>query len=356
MSNPPENFFHDRESLENWISHNPSVPIKGHGVRAPNADLTGLKLAGADFTAAHLEGARFDGSDLSGAVFRTTRLEGASLVDTRLAGANFELAKLDDATLEGATGTASLTLASARMKRLRASGLDLEGANLQSAYLEGADLRGANLSRANLIGVNLLRADLRDANLYAAHLTNTTWGEVRLNKATNLSMTVFRPEHDSPNDRSDELGLTRTQQTLSWTSIRFLGEIPLFGASYALLVATLVVVSGIQWLNLNPFVQSFQYPIPVPAPSRLLLLGSILLAVGATVFQIACPPRVREFSRVRWVEELGRSGARYSWEALQRPLAATICGLFVAGGGLLVGIVFVARLVSAVRFVVSTLA
>jgi hypothetical protein len=63
-----------------------------------------------------------------------------------------------------------------------------------------------------------------------------------------------------------------------------------------------------------------------------------------------------EFSRVRWVEELGRPGVQYSWEALQHPLAATICGLFVTAGGALVGIVFLERLISALRFVVSTLA
>lgn len=355
MANPPLKFFLDRNRFEDWIAHNPNVGVDGHGVEAPGADFRGLPLVGADFTSANLENAVFDDCDLSGAKFRTTRLAGASFRRTRLVGTDLELAKLDGAHFEGVRAAESVSFPSARLKDVVAEGVRFRKANLAQAHLEGVSLKGSDLAHADLTGVNLLRADLRGTNLYGAELTNTTWGEVRLDKDTNLEATVWRPEHDSPNDRSESLRLSSVQKAFSWNAIRFLADIPLFGGAYLLLVLTLVFVSVVEWLNANPFVLAFQYPVPLPTSTRLLLLGSVFLAVGSTVFQIACPPRVREFSRARWVEELSRPGVLHVWEGLRRPLAAGSSMVLVAAGAVLVGIVFIERLGRAVFYVITAI-
>ena len=175
---------------------------------------------------------------------------------------------------------------------------------------------------------------------------------MRIDKSTNLDQTVWGPDHDAPNDRSDTLVLSRLQRLLSWTVIRFLGDFPLFAGAYILLVATLVFVSGTQWLNANPVLTVLNYPVPIPATTRLLLLGSVFLAAGSTVFELWCPPRVKEFSRVKWVEELGRPGLLHSWEALRRPIRAGTAISLTAIGGILVGLVFLDRLIRAVVYVV----
>jgi hypothetical protein len=46
---------------------------------------------------------------------------------------------------------------------------------------------------------------------------------------------------------------------------------------------------------------------PIPSLSLLLLISTLLLGIGATIFTLACPPRIREFNRDQWRDQLGHS-------------------------------------------------
>jgi hypothetical protein len=85
----------------------------------------------------------------------------------------------------------------------------------------------------------------------------------------------------------------------------------------------------------------------VPFPDRLttLLLGSAALALGATIFEFACPSRVKEFSKTRWAEELRRPGMLYVSETLQRPAANGFALAFTLVGAVLIGGLFIERLI-----------
>jgi hypothetical protein len=77
-----------------------------------------------------------------------------------------------------------------------------------------------------------------------------------------------------------------------------------------------------------------------------LLVGSTSLALGATIFEFACPARVKEFSRTRWVEELRRPGLLYVVDTLQRPWLNGLALLFSAIGAATLGYLFVDRLIA----------
>jgi len=76
----------------------------------------------------------------------------------------------------------------ARLRALRAVGVDLRRATLAGAMLGSADLRGARLARADLTGADLhsallLKADLRGADLTRADLRSTDLTRARLSDA-----------------------------------------------------------------------------------------------------------------------------------------------------------------------------
>ncbi len=142
----------------------------------------------------------------------------------------------------------------------------------------------------------------------------------------------------------------------SWERLRTFGRLPLFGTSLTALVAIPLLFFGLALYNdqlarlrhwslrdgvdrhLADMLLAIQ-PIPLPALSFWLLVSTLLLGVGATLFALACPPRVREFSLERWTDELRQSALRYlplSWSRrLARAIAAP-CYVIGGGGSLLI--------------------
>ena len=220
-----------------------------------------------------------------------------------------------------------------------------------------SDLKDTKLGEAVFTGARLNGCDLRGADLYGAELTNTTWRKCKVDSKTVLRATIWLPDHDALNDGADELALPLYRKFLNWETIRVLGRIPLFSGAYALLAVALFVGTGIVWAN-DWIIESEIVPTAgaaLPFPPRLLtlLIGSAALAVGATVFEFACPPRVKEFSRTGWVEDLRRPGLLYSVEALQRPYWNGIALTLTLAGALLVGGIFGERLVRTVFLVLA---
>jgi hypothetical protein len=56
-----------------------------------------------------------------------------------------------------------------------------------------------------------------------------------------------------------------------------------------------------------PLVLDRLHPRPIPSLSFVLLVSTILLAVGSTLYTFFCPSRVKEFSRDQWCDQLGHS-------------------------------------------------
>jgi hypothetical protein len=77
----------------------------------------------------------------------------------------------------------------------------------------------------------------------------------------------------------------------------------------------------------------YLHPSPIPQQLFLLVVSTILLAVGSTLYTFFCPSRVKEFSRDQWCDQLGRSLLHYwplAWKHRYIRLVCTAC--YALGG------------------------
>jgi hypothetical protein len=96
------------------------------------------------------------------------------------------------------------------------------------------------------------------------------------------------------------------------------------------------------------------HPLPVPGLSVLLLASTLFLAVASTIYAIACPSRVKEFSRDQWTYQLGLSVVHYMADAWRRRIArlAALACYIVGGTG--AAIVLGSKLLSVATFLLTT--
>lgn len=164
------------------------------------ADLSGTSLPGALLVRTHLEYARLEKVDWRRINGSEARLESASLFGATLTGTNLGRATLTGADLRWAKltgvdlGKATLTGADLDVATLIGANLfdaKLTGANLPLAELTGADLHWAKLTGANLDGTWLIGADLRYAKLTGANLPNATLTGADLRDTTLIGAGLF---------------------------------------------------------------------------------------------------------------------------------------------------------------------
>lgn len=156
------------EEWNDWRSQNGSVTPDLTGVRMPAAKLPGIDLSHARLSEATLIRSKLVGADLSHADLRGAKLHEIVLDDADLVRAN----------LEGSV------LANAKLRAVRAAGVNLAGAQITVVDLRNADLRDARLNNADLReslagGANLRGADLSGAELNLCNLSGCDLDDVR---------------------------------------------------------------------------------------------------------------------------------------------------------------------------------
>jgi len=303
-----------RQSLDQWRERNPSEQLS-----APGAALDGLDLAGSDFRDANLEGASFRKADLAGAIFSRANLVRASFIGASVTNAKFEGARLD-----------------------------------------GADFAGARVTQAS----------------FAAAIS--------LNRARGLLETTVEDwDSDLPefvtSDICDRWG--------SWKDLRTIGRLPLFTPAYVGLSITFIYFSVLgsydswivsltdslrsrhqnasviefiekttralervglsemaNWIRENTTSQRLEAELhhlieglmaaPPGTRSLMLLLATLSLALGSTIYLIFCPQLVQSFSYPEWRYSLKRPALHYaaaSWTAKYLRMSCVI--LYAIGGG-----------------------
>jgi hypothetical protein len=136
----------------------------------------------------------------------------------------------------------------------------------------------------------------------------------------------------------------------SWERIRRFGQLPLFGASFAILIAMPVVFYALTAYNLqisqlqnwaeqssleNAVWITALRQAPYPSLMLLALVGSVLLAGASTLFALRCPPRISEFSLERWTDEFRRPALHYLTQSWKHPRTRFACmGFYLAGGSI----------------------
>jgi hypothetical protein len=134
------------------------------------------------------------------------------------------------------------------------------------------------------------------------------------------------------------------------------GRLPLFGISYTVLILIPIVFYGLAvyndkidlvrawaeqvsalpdhpWTRLAPLVLERLHPRPIPSQSLLLLITTVLLAMGSTLYTFFSPSRIKEFSRDQWCDQIGRSLLHYwplAWRYRYIRLACAAC--YALGG------------------------
>jgi len=326
------------------------------GANLQNANLNNANLESAVLDGANLKGAQLRGANLSRAQLGKADLCDADLSEAILSGAVLSGAKLREADLSGAKlweadlGGADLSLAYLRAATLLDA--NLSEANLLGAFLSDANLSGANLSGAGLSAVSLSGADLREANLEGSDLTRVSaYGARRLETAKAPAKYFSSCVRRWPERWGD------------WEMLRRFGRLPLFGASYAVLILIPLMMYALAFYNdrvdyarqwgeaveermgeagedspgvavrtLAGYAKGLKHQ-PIPSQSLLLLVSSVLLAVASTIYALFCPSRIKEFSRDQWCDQLGRPLIHYwpiSWR--YRGLRLTCAGCYILGG------------------------
>lgn len=160
---------------------------------------------------------------------------------------------------------------------------------------------------------------------------------------------------------------------LDWQTVRIAGRLPVFGASYSALVAIPLFFYLLEIYNdkiallrnwagqtsarrtaadyyIASAILERMHPLPVPALSALLLISTMSLAIGATIYALACPSRVKEFSLDQWRYQLGLSAVHYLADAWRRRIWRVAAFIFYLVGGVGAMIVLGSKLFNVAEF------
>ncbi len=283
-------------------------------------DLTGANLSGIDLTGVNLSGACLIVANLT-----RSNLSGMDLTDANLSGAYLISANLTRSNLSGMD-----------LSRVHLSGADLSGANLDSANLRDADLSGANLDSVDVSNANLTDANLSGAYLRGANLTNASVDGVSgLEQSSFLTEARFGNDHRNLEDGSSYLSVRVRDRWLNWGRLRGIGQFPLFGVSWISLVTSVTVLNTIAWVNETKLLEPWiTHSVPVPRRMAWLVVSSLLLVAGSTLYWVTCPKRVQAFSEEQYVEEHRQSRLLYLGESWSRRWLQWPTLLFTVTGGL----------------------
>jgi len=216
--------------------------------------------------------------------------------------------------------------------------------NLKHVSFRGARLNGAVFTTCCLDDTDFTGADITKAELAATSLDGARFGASpslgRIRKLE-ISSSPLRPIH------VDRTRLPWFDRFLAWERLRFLATIKIFVPAYTSLTLTVLYLNGIAWYNsiidvLNGQLRRISaHPsvsaLPLATPSWtqvLILINFACLAAAATAF-LACPARVTEFSREKWISELGKPEILYDVATWTRPVVRVFCaGMLLIGGAI----------------------
>ena len=218
----------------------------------------------------------------------------------------------------------------ARLPNSRLLRADMVGTNLSNSVLRHSHLSKANLSRANLTGadlrnVRLVKADLSAAKLWGADLTRAILTNSRL-IGTRLALVKFDRDHPVQYDGTDSVQIA-LRDRFNWSTLRAIGRLPLFGVSWASLAVALALTSSKPLCSICPF--------GVAQRLSWILTSTLLLVLGTTLYRLACPSIIQEFSENEWVDQNKNPRLVYMRQAWRRRPLQLITLLLTASGGLL---------------------
>ena len=265
-----------------------------------------------------------------------------------------------------------LSAANATLEDLDLSGADLSGADLAGGRFVRCNLKHVSFRGARLNGTLFDNCILEDANFRGANLSKAEIAAVRLDGAqfgASPSLgRLRRLEIGSPPLRPihvDRSSLPWFDRLPAWERLRFLATVRIFVPAYASLTLTVLYLNGIAWYNslvdvLNKQIGRLGVPqdipaLPLAAPTWtqiLILVNFACLAAAATAF-LGCPARVTEFSREKWISELGKPEILYDVATLAKPVVRLSCASTLFIGGVISAFLLGKAVLQQVSFILS---
>ena len=106
-------------------------------------------------------------------------------------------------------------------------------------------------------------------------------------------------------------------------------------------------------INENKFIQSINYPIPVPDQIVLILIINIMLVIGSSIYKYKAPTRIQTFSEIQWVEVQKYPRVLYLLERVSVPKWQLAATFFLLGGAFLGTLLIGYRLLQAILYICS---
>jgi hypothetical protein len=270
---------------------------------------------------------------------------------------------------------ASICATNARFVNIDLSGVNLANAQLRKSSFDRCNLRHANFKSANLSYAVFSDCDLDEANFTESRLNGTSFTRVRLNN-TDFSFVerigairIFSqiladaPKHPKYNREASHL----VDKLFTWERLRSLTKLSIFVPAYASLTFTVIYINFISWYNeivtyvnavapnlLNTLhLQQLGY-IHLGYTQLVVLVNFTILSVAATTL-LACPARIAEYTRERWVSELREPELLYDHLAWSMPFVRWLCAACFISGGAISAFLLLKGMATQIIFIISTL-
>lgn len=262
---------------------------------------------------------------------------------------------------------------------------DFYKCNLTGAKLKNTQLHEAKFSYANLTDADLEGSDCNSASFFEANVNKCNFHDANIGGAnfhscknlTNAKGLEFSQMHSIARiDDLDKIDIPWYDKYLSWEYIRGAGKLPIFGASYISLVFIPIFFYIIALYN-NNLEKAVEFsdvimsdseeatllkyenwknsihPVNLPAKSVVFYFGTLLLAIASTIFALACPDRIKNFSREEWIYGNHQHEIYYSSLAWKKRTLRVICSFsYVIGGGMVLFFIL-NKLLNAGIFIIS---
>ncbi|MFD2175913.1 pentapeptide repeat-containing protein [Rhodobacter lacus] len=254
------------------------------------------------------------------------------------------------------------------------SGINLEKADLRKCQFTNCDLRHCNMSRALLDHAKFDKCNLDSANFSGASVRSTRFEDVQMSGCDLTDVpslgriaTLIISENPKKAPKYDKSVLPAIDRYFGWDRVRFLSSVSIFVPSYASLTISVLYLGAISWINFGirkveitirdayPMVSAPIFEEVTPSWIHLGVIASFFfLAVAATTF-LACPERISEFSRERWLHEAKNAEILYDQSTWQKPAARLICVMSLLAGGSLGAFLLGRSIVRSTHFILTQL-
>lgn len=257
--------------------------------------------------------------------------------------------------------------------------LDLSGANLSGADLRNCAFLACNLSQANFQNANLENCTFSNCKLTGSDFSNA---KVRRTNLDNVELSGAKFLSTSGLSRINILSLSGPltapikynwekvgffDQWVRWDRLRFLGTIKIFVPAYTSVALTVLYLNFVSGLNsagdqmtrvlrdLTSTDMALGGPLLTPTWTPLIVLLNFLLLAAASTAFLACPARVLEYTRTRWIEELHASELLYDNSSWKYPWLRGVCFSSLTIGGVISLYLLVSAVISQASFILSSL-